>query len=105
MQREEIERLIELNRLPNVVPGRPPLRYGGYTAAGGPFTILTFREPDLPDIVHLEQLTSALYLDKRVDVEHYTIRGPHVRPDRSHRTTPKQFFKESATSSESPTHS
>ena len=30
-------------------------------------------EPDLPDIVYLEQLTSALYLDKRVDVDHYAM--------------------------------
>ena len=50
-----------------------PLRYGGHAAAGGPFTILRFREPDLPDIVYLEQLTSALYLDKRVDVDHYAM--------------------------------
>jgi len=31
-----------------------------------------FPEPDLPDVVYLEQLTSALYLDKRDDVEKYT---------------------------------
>ena len=31
-----------------------------------------FPEPDLPDVVYLEQLTSALYLDKREDVEKYT---------------------------------
>ena len=40
-------------------------------ATGGPFTLLRFDEPDMPDIVYLEQLTSALYLDKRVDVEVY----------------------------------
>ncbi len=34
-------------------------------------TILRFLEPDLPDIVYLEQLNSALYLDKRDDVEDY----------------------------------
>ena len=43
----------------------------GHAAAGGPFAILRFAEPDLPDIVYLEQLTSALYLDKRSDVDHY----------------------------------
>ena len=32
----------------------------------GPFSILRFAERDLPDVVYLEQLTSAtLYLDKR----------------------------------------
>jgi Domain of unknown function (DUF5753) len=33
--------------------------------------ILRFSEPDLPDVVYLEQLTSALYLDKRETVDHY----------------------------------
>jgi hypothetical protein len=44
---------------------------GGHAAAGGPFTIVRFDEPDLLDVVYLEQLTSALYLDKRPDVEQY----------------------------------
>ena len=71
LQREQLDRLIELNRLSNVALQIAPLRYGGHAAAGGPFTILRFREPDLPDIVYLEQLTSALYLDKRDDVDAY----------------------------------
>jgi hypothetical protein len=44
-----------------------------HVAVGGPFTILRFANPDLPDIVYLEQLTSALYLDKGEDVEHYLM--------------------------------
>ena len=32
---------------------------------------MRFAEADLPDIVYIEQLTSALYLDKREDVDHY----------------------------------
>jgi hypothetical protein len=28
-------------------------------------------ERDLPDVVYIEQLTSAVYLDQRADVEHY----------------------------------
>ncbi len=71
--REQLDWLIELNKLQNVALQIAPLRYGGHAAAGGPFTILRFREPDLPDIVYLEQLTSALYLDKRVDVDHYAM--------------------------------
>jgi transcriptional regulator with XRE-family HTH domain len=73
LMRHQLDHLIEVNRLPNVSLQIAPLRYGGHAAAGGPFTILRFREPDLPDIVYLEQLTSALYLDKRVDVDHYAM--------------------------------
>jgi len=48
-----------------------PFRHGGHAGAGGAFTILRFAAPDLPDVVYLEQLTSALYLDGRKDVDHY----------------------------------
>jgi hypothetical protein len=38
---------------------------------GGPFAILRFSEPDLRDVVYIEQLTSAIYLDKPVDADSY----------------------------------
>jgi hypothetical protein len=69
--RAQITHLIEMNELPNISLQVAPFSYGGHAAAGGPFAILRFAEPDLPDIVYLEQLTSSLYLDKRADVEHY----------------------------------
>jgi transcriptional regulator with XRE-family HTH domain len=69
--RAQLTHLIEMNELPNISLQVAPFSYGGHAAAGGPFAILRFAEPDLPDIVYLEQLTSALYLDKRADVEHY----------------------------------
>ncbi|WP_369028421.1 Scr1 family TA system antitoxin-like transcriptional regulator, partial [Nocardia farcinica] len=34
-------------------------------------TMLRFAEPDLPDIVYIQQLTGALYLDKRADLDAY----------------------------------
>jgi hypothetical protein len=37
----------------------------------GAFSILRFADPDLPDVVYVEHLTNALYLDKREDVERY----------------------------------
>ncbi len=67
----QLVHLIELATLPNITLQVARLGDGGHAAAGGPFTILRFAEPDLPDIVYLEQLTSALYLDKRSDVDHY----------------------------------
>lgn len=69
--RQQMDHLIEMNELPHISLQVAPFSYGGHAAAGGPFAILRFAEPDLPDIVYLEQLTSALYLDKRSDVEHY----------------------------------
>jgi hypothetical protein len=69
--RAQLDHLIEMNKLPHVSLQIAPFTYGGHAAAGGPFAILRFAEPDLPDIVYLEQLTSSLYLDKRSDVDHY----------------------------------
>ena len=39
--------------------------------SGGAFTIMRFPEADLPDIVYMEYLTGALYLDKPEEVERY----------------------------------
>lgn len=71
MMRAQFERLLEAAQLPNVTLQVAPFHVGGLAAAGGPITILRFQEPDLPDIVYLEQLTSALYLDKQDDVDNY----------------------------------
>jgi hypothetical protein len=71
VMREQIEALIQATKLPNVRLQVIPFRVGGHAAAGGAFTILRFPEEDLPDVVYIEQLTSALYLDKRDDVDHY----------------------------------
>ncbi|RKN38955.1 helix-turn-helix domain-containing protein [Streptomyces hoynatensis] len=69
--RRQIRHLREMSERPNITLQIAPFRLGGLSAAGGPVTILRFLEPDLPDIVYLEQLNSALYLDKREDVEDY----------------------------------
>src|SRR5215469_13720347 len=63
--------LLELTALPNVTLQIIPFDVGPHAAAGGPFTILRFPEPDLPDLVYLEQLNSAHYLDHPDDVVGY----------------------------------
>jgi transcriptional regulator with XRE-family HTH domain len=71
VMRGQLEHLIELAGHPNISLQVIPLAASGNAAAGGPFTVLRFGAPDLPDVVYLEQLTSALYLDKRETVDHY----------------------------------
>jgi hypothetical protein len=67
----QIETLIEATRLPNVRLQICTFEVGGHAAAGGAFTILRFPAEDLSDVVYVEQLTSALYLDKVEDLDHY----------------------------------
>jgi hypothetical protein len=69
--RGQLKHLLEATEWPNVTIQVIGFQAGGHAAAGGPFSILRFAEFDLPDVVYLEQLTSALYLDKRETVEHY----------------------------------
>lgn len=71
VMREQLEHLAELSTLPSVTLQVLTFRSGGLAAAGGPFAVLRFAEPDLPDVVYLEQLTGAVYLDKRPEVEQY----------------------------------
>jgi transcriptional regulator with XRE-family HTH domain len=71
VMKAQIQRLIDAADMPNVVVQVMPFRFGGHAAESVAFTILRFPEQDLPDVVYLEQLTSALYLDKRDDVDQY----------------------------------
>ncbi|WP_280257436.1 helix-turn-helix domain-containing protein [Nocardia wallacei] len=69
--RAQIEHLIEMSNRPNVTIQILPYAAGGHAAAGSSFTMLRFAEPELPDIIYMEQLTSALYLDREQDLERY----------------------------------
>lgn len=70
----QIEHLLDLSRLPHVtVQVMPSGRGPNHADAGaGSFSIMRFPEAALPDIVYLEQLTSAVYLDRTDDVDVYT---------------------------------
>jgi hypothetical protein len=70
--REQLEHLIEVTQDARITLQITPFRAGGPIAEAGAFTIMRFPDEDLPDVVYLEQLTSALYLDKREDVERYS---------------------------------
>ena len=50
-----------------------PLSAGAHAVAGGAFTLLRFGDLDLPDIAYLEQLLNAVYIDRRDQVECYTL--------------------------------
>jgi transcriptional regulator with XRE-family HTH domain len=73
VMRTQIRHLIDLAQRPNVTVQIIPFQAGGHAAAGGPFSILRFAEFDLPDVVYLEQLTSALYLDKPEILDSYLM--------------------------------
>ncbi|MEH0844056.1 helix-turn-helix transcriptional regulator [Micromonospora sp. CPCC 205711] len=73
VMRAQLTALIEATSSPHVRVQVIPFDAGGHAAASGAFTILRFGDDDLPDIVYIEQLTSAIYLDKREDLDYYAV--------------------------------
>ncbi|MFI1728594.1 helix-turn-helix domain-containing protein [Streptomyces acidicola] len=71
VMRGQLQHLIDISERPNVRLQVMPFSFGGHSGESGAFTVLSFPESDLSDVVYLEQLTSALYLDKGEDVTQY----------------------------------
>jgi hypothetical protein len=71
VMRAQLHHLIKVAGLPQVTLQVVPFTRGGHAGASGSFTVLRFEEQYLPDVVYIEQLTGAVYLDQRADVEHY----------------------------------
>ncbi len=71
VQRAQLQHLIEIAQRPNITLQVVPFHVGGPAVVGSPFTILRFFEPGVPDVVYLEHLASAVYLDKASDTVEY----------------------------------
>ncbi|HEX5405164.1 MAG TPA: helix-turn-helix transcriptional regulator [Pseudonocardiaceae bacterium] len=71
VMREQLAHLVDVTTRPNISVQVVPFRSGG-SAAESSFTLLRFAEPELPDVVYLEHLCGALYLDKQDEVEIYS---------------------------------
>ena len=81
VMRAQLPHLVEVARMPQVTLQVVPFGHGGHVGASGSFTILRFEEPDLPDVVYIEQLTSAVYLEARTDLDHYLEVMDHLSAD------------------------
>ncbi|MEV0371521.1 helix-turn-helix transcriptional regulator [Streptomyces sp. NPDC050636] len=71
VMRGQLQHLIDISERPNVQLQVMPFNFGGHAGESGSFTMLRFPESDLSDLVYLEQLTSALYVDKPEEVGQY----------------------------------
>ena len=70
--RDQLRYLLSLSSRQNLTLQITPLGMGSHAAPSG-FSILRFSESDLPDVAYLEHLTSALYFDKKSDVDRYLL--------------------------------
>jgi DNA-binding XRE family transcriptional regulator len=72
VMRAQLGQLIDAVGRPNITLQVLPLAVGAHPAMYGMFHLLRFPAPELPDIAYVENLTSAVYLDKPADVAAYT---------------------------------
>lgn len=72
VMRDQLGYLLATSQSHNLVIQVIPRGVVAHAAPSG-FSILRFCDPQMPDIVYVEQLTSALYLDKRPEVDHYLL--------------------------------
>lgn len=91
--RRQIEHLLEVTKQPNITLQVVPYRLSGYSAEGS-FSMLRFAEPSLPDVVYIEHLNGALYLDRPNEIEVYgrvidRLAVDAETPDRSRQTLSK----------------
>lgn len=71
LMREQLDHLAAMAQRPHVTVQLLPFASGGHPALCGSVTMLRLPGGQLPDMVYLEQLTSAVYPDKPSDVHRY----------------------------------
>ncbi len=73
VMRAQLRRLVECAELDCVSLTVLPRAVGAHMAMTGAFTILRFPEAELPDVVYVEHLVGAIYIDKPVDTADYAL--------------------------------
>ncbi len=79
LMRAQLEHVLELSGLKNVAMQVIPFGAGAHPAMGRPFVILVFPERIDTDVVYLEDLTSAFYLEDVDEVDRYNVFFNHLR--------------------------
>jgi transcriptional regulator with XRE-family HTH domain len=79
LMRMQLEHLLAQAQLPNVAVQVIPFAGGAHPAMGRPFVILVFPDRIDTDVVYLEDLTSALYLEDVAEVDRYNVFFNHLR--------------------------
>ncbi len=87
LMRAQLAHLLDICDRPGLTIQITPFLTGASYAAPSSFSILSFATDELPDIVYIEQLTSAMYLDKSADVGRY---GAAMNQISASSTTPAQ---------------
>jgi hypothetical protein len=72
-------KLAEYSERDNVTIQVLPSSKAGHPATAGQFAIMEFREPFDPEVVHVETMTSSLYVEGEKEIYRYTLAFDHLR--------------------------
>ncbi|MDS1272053.1 helix-turn-helix transcriptional regulator [Lipingzhangella sp. LS1_29] len=91
---DQLHHLIEMSRKPHITLQLLPFSCGVHSGLNGSFDILEFTESDIhaPKLVHLENLTSSLYIERAHEVRHYTVAFEHLRTAALHPVATREFL-------------
>jgi len=70
---DQLKRLIEAARLPNVTLQILPFEAGAHAGMDGPFAILEFEEERDADVVFTDNATGGLFMEKTEELQKYTV--------------------------------
>ncbi len=79
VMRDQLDRLMAVANLPRVQLQVLPFEAGAHPSMDGSFSILAFPESRDPQVVYMEYLTGALYLEKPSDTDRYRLVVDHLR--------------------------
>ncbi|MEW2451876.1 helix-turn-helix transcriptional regulator [Streptomyces parvulus] len=100
IMREQLAHLVDMARRPRVTLQVVPLDVTNASAPAIPVTYLRFGGADLPDVVYLEHIRSANFLEDRDETEEYRVAldrladealTPRETLDRLHRTMAERY--------------
>jgi hypothetical protein len=75
----QLARLVEAAELPNVTLQVLPFNAGAHPAVDAPFMILGFPERTDPDVVYVEHMTQALYIETPPELDAFALAFDHLR--------------------------
>jgi hypothetical protein len=70
VMRRQLQHLLEAAELPNVQVQIMPFRSGGHPCVGGSFSILSFAESEAVDVVHVDTVTSTVWMENEESIRY-----------------------------------
>src|SRR5262249_45912816 len=90
---EQLHHLADTARQPHITLQVLPFKVGAHPGMHGAFVIMDFPDPADPELVYIENMAGALYLEKEADVRRYTEMFDQLRAAALNPTDSRQMVE------------